>query len=128
MDPVFPTFLGLPFIFLMTSLGSSVVFLSGSEVNEIARTMMPGLAAGIMLSAALCSLLAPSIAEAKKQDLHFPAFAPCVVSFFFRCLLILLLDILIPLFLKRDQAGAIKKQPPISRAATHGVLYWLVAG
>jgi ZIP family zinc transporter len=72
--------------------------------------MMLGFAAGVTLSAALCSLLAPSIAEAKKQDLPFPAFARCVVSFFFRCLLILLLDILIPLFLKRDQAGALEEQ------------------
>jgi ZIP family zinc transporter len=114
MDPQIATVFGLSFLFLMTSFGSGVVFLFRRTVNEVARNAIFGFAAGVMLSAAFWGLLTPAINEAKEQNLSYPSWIPCVVGFFFGCLLILSLDLIIPFFQKSskksDNVSSAEKQ------------------
>jgi ZIP family zinc transporter len=108
MDPLLSTIFGLSFIFLMTSLGSSIVFFFARSVNEVIRNSVFGFAGGVMLSAAFWGLLTPAIEEAKSQNLSYPFWIPCVLGFFFGCLLILSLDIILPFFLNHVKTSVKK--------------------
>jgi ZIP family zinc transporter len=98
MDIILSTIFGFSFIFLMTSLGSLIVFFFHHSVNEVVRNAIFAAGAGVMLSASFWGLLAPSIEEAKAQNLPFPAFVPCVAGFLLGCLVIFALDLIVPLF------------------------------
>ena len=55
---------GTGFTFLMTSLGSAMVFFFKSRMNPKVQRIMLGFAAGVMIAAAVWSLLVPAIEEA----------------------------------------------------------------
>lgn len=54
-------FIGAFFIFLMTALGSAVVFLFKGEIPEKLNAVLLGFASGVMVSASVFSLIIPSI-------------------------------------------------------------------
>jgi ZIP family zinc transporter len=127
MDPILATTFSLSFIFLMTSLGSGIVFLFRRTVNEVVRNAVFGFAAGVMLSAAFWGLLIPAIAEAKTQNLSYPDWIPCIVGFFFGCLLILALDLVLPFFLKSSKKSDDSKVSDKERTARAVKLFLAVA-
>ena len=86
--------IGTGFIFLMTCLGSSVVFFFKKEVNKTINTIFLGFAAGIMISAAVFGLLVPAIETAEAND--FAGWVPAAIGFILGVLFLLLLDKLIP--------------------------------
>jgi ZIP family zinc transporter len=94
MNPLLWTIGGTGFIFLMTCLGSSVVFFFRKRVNRTIQTIFLGFAAGIMISASLFGLLVPAIetAEAAGTAGWIPAAGGFVLGVFF----LLALDKLIP--------------------------------
>jgi ZIP family zinc transporter len=55
---------GLGFVFLMTCLGSAVVFFFRNQTNKLFQTLFLGFAAGIMIAASVFGLLLPAIEEA----------------------------------------------------------------
>ncbi len=55
---------GTGFIFLMTCLGASVVFLFRKQTGKIMQRLFLGFAAGIMIAASVFGLLMPAIEEA----------------------------------------------------------------
>ena len=57
--------LGIAFIFLMTSLGSAVVFLFKGEIPPKINHFFLGFASGVMVAAAVWSLLLPSLTQAE---------------------------------------------------------------
>ncbi len=57
--------LGIAFIFLMTSLGSAVVFLFKGEIPPKINHFFFGFASGVMVAAAVWSLLLPSLTQAE---------------------------------------------------------------
>lgn len=67
-NPVLLAFLGGTFTFLVTALGSSLVFFL-KKVNKTYLDSMLALSAGIMLSASFFSLLNPCIEKAKELNL-----------------------------------------------------------
>ena len=59
------TFLGTGFTFLMTVLGSAVIFLVKKGTNDNIQKTFLGFAAGIMIAASVWSLLIPAIEQAE---------------------------------------------------------------
>ena len=55
------TTIGFSIIFLMTTLGSSLVFFFKKDISHKVNSMLLGLAGGIMVAASVWSLIIPSI-------------------------------------------------------------------
>jgi ZIP family zinc transporter len=85
---------GTGFIFLMTCLGSAMVFFFRNQSGRMLQTLFLGFAAGIMIAAAVFGLLVPAIAEAEAKGGigWIPAAGGFVIGVFF----LYLLDLLIP--------------------------------
>ena len=95
MEDIWFTVLGICFIFMMTTLGSAVVFFFKGEISPKLNAIFFGFASGIMIAASVWSLLLPAINESKA---HFGdlAFFPAVVGILFGGIFIILLDIFLP--------------------------------
>jgi ZIP family zinc transporter len=106
MHPTAATIFGFSFIFLMTSLGSAIVFFFRGTLNETIRCSVFGFAGGVMISASFWGLLTPSLEEAAEQNLSYPEWIPCVVGFVLGCLFLLALDIVVPLCIKEEPKDA----------------------
>ncbi len=67
--------LGTLFTFLMTVLGSAVVFLFRGELKESVQKLFFGFAAGVMIAASIWSLLLPAMEAAQESGVQpwFPA-------------------------------------------------------
>jgi ZIP family zinc transporter len=85
---------GTGFIFLMTCLGSAMVFFFHKQTSRIIQTLFLGFAAGIMISAAVFGLLVPAIEEAEANGLI--GWIPAAGGFVLGVLFLLGLDRLIP--------------------------------
>lgn len=90
------TVLGFLIIFVMTTLGSAVVFLVKNRISPKTNALILGFAAGIMISAAFWSLLVPSVeAYAGYGKLNW---LPASVGVILGGLFLMLLDRVIPHF------------------------------
>jgi len=85
---------GTGFIFLMTCLGSAVVFLFRGRMTGGVQRMLLGFAAGIMIAASVFGLLVPSIAEATAHG--WPGWLPAAGGFVAGVAFLMLLDRVIP--------------------------------
>ncbi|MDR2741257.1 MAG: ZIP family metal transporter [Treponema sp.] len=85
---------GTGFIFLMTCLGSAMVFLFRNQSSRILQTLFLGFAAGVMVAAAVFGLLVPAIAEAEMGG--GVGWIPAAGGFVLGVLFLFLLDRLIP--------------------------------
>ncbi|MDR0537948.1 MAG: ZIP family metal transporter [Tannerellaceae bacterium] len=94
MNTLLWTALGTGFIFIMTCMGASVVFLFRKEVNRNIQTVFLGFAAGIMIAAAVFGLLVPAIREAEENG--FAGWLPASIGFILGVLFLLALDKIIP--------------------------------
>lgn len=93
---MFQVVFGIVFIFLMTTLGSAVVFFFKKKVNPNFNKLFLGFASGVMIAASIWSLLLPSMESA--EELYLPSWLPAVIGFIFGGLFLLLLDKTIPHF------------------------------
>ena len=87
---------GLLIPFLGTSLGSACVLFMKKELDARLQKGLSGFAAGVMIAAAVWSLLIPSMNQAGEQGLGKLAFVPAVIGFCLGMLFLLLLDVVIP--------------------------------
>lgn len=86
--------IGIFIPFLGTTLGSACVFFMKKQMNEMLQRCLTGFAAGVMVAAAIWSLLIPSLEQA--SDLGRFSFVPAVAGFLFGMAFLLLLDGIIP--------------------------------
>jgi ZIP family zinc transporter len=79
------TSLGLGFVFLMTSLGSSAALVLGKRSGGVTQKIFLGFAAGVMIAASVWSLLIPAIeeAEAAGHPGWIPAAGGLIIGIFF---------------------------------------------
>lgn len=99
--------IGLAIPFIGTTLGSAMVFLMKSKINEKVEKVLLGFAAGVMIAASVWSLLIPAIDMAEEAGKT--AWMPATVGFLFGVLFLLILDSLIPhLHLNDDKPEGIK--------------------
>ena len=85
---------GLGFIFLMTCLGSAMVFIFRNTSSGKIQQISMGFAAGVMIAASVWSLLIPAIEEAEAQGLT--GWIPATGGFTLGVIFLLVLDNLIP--------------------------------
>lgn len=89
------TIIGFSIIFLMTSLGASLVFFFKNDISQKINSLLLGLAGGIMVAASIWSLIIPSI---EMSEVTFGRFAwfPAATSIILGGLLLALLDKIVP--------------------------------
>lgn len=85
---------GTGFTFLMTALGSALVFLFRGSIRPGVQRIFLGLAAGIMIAASVWSLLIPAIEEA--QALGGSGLVPAAGGFALGVGFLMLMDCLLP--------------------------------
>lgn len=87
------TILGITFAFVMTLLGSSLVFFFKKDINSKLKTVFYGLSAGIMLAATIWSLIIPSINNS--EHLGNLSFLPAVIGILVGAGFIAILDLIV---------------------------------
>ena len=85
---------GTGFTFLMTTLGSAMVFLFRGKINEKIQRIFLGFAAGVMIAASVWSLLIPAIDRAEEAGQV--GWIPAAGGFALGILFLLLMDQLLP--------------------------------
>ena len=102
MQPVLWAAGGTGFTCLMTALGASMVFFFRKRVSAGAQRIFLGFAAGVMVAAAVWSLLIPAIEEAESQGV--PGWLPAAGGFLLGVGFLMALDSVMPhLHLGADQ-------------------------
>ena len=79
---------GTQFIFLMTTLGASLVFFLRSSAPRF-QNLLPGFAGGVMTAASVWSLLLPAIEQTGSEG-RLPAWLPAALGVMLGALFILL--------------------------------------
>ena len=80
--------------FLGTVLGAACVFFMKKQMSETLQKILSGFAAGVMVAAAVWSLLIPSLEQSKM--LGELSFVPAVIGFWLGIMFLLFLDHVIP--------------------------------
>ena len=88
------TFLGIMIPFLGTALGAACVFFMKRSLGDLVQRALAGFAAGVMVAAAIWSLLIPAIEQS--EGMGKLSFLPAFVGFGGGVLFLLALDHLIP--------------------------------
>ena len=107
------TIFGIAFIFLMTTLGASVVYIFNAGQNKKLNSIFLGFASGVMIAASIWSLLLPAIEQS--SGFGKLKFLPASVGFVVGGLFLVLLDKVSPNFhsskisLNTDRFKQIKK-------------------
>lgn len=111
------TAIGIIFIFLMTTIGSAVVFCFKKGTSSKINSLFLGFASGLMIAASVWSLLLPSIEQSK--DLGKFSFIPASCGIILGCLFLVLMDKVIPYFLNRKSKNesALPKKRGLSKSS-----------
>lgn len=89
------TIAGFSIIFLMTTLGSALVFLFKKGISPKVNSLLLGIAAGVMVAASVWSLIIPAI-EMSEEALGFFSWIPAAVGLVLGGILLALLDKIVP--------------------------------
>lgn len=95
MNYTLTTILGFSIIFLMTTLGASLVFFFRNDISKTINSFLLGIAGGIMVAASIWSLIMPSIDMSEATFGKF-AWFPAAVSILVGGLTLALLDKIVP--------------------------------
>ena len=95
MDNTILIIIGFSIIFIMTTLGSSLVFLFRKEISQGINSFLLGIAGGIMVAASIWSLIMPSI-EMSEESFGDFAWFPAAVSIILGGIVLALLDKIVP--------------------------------
>ncbi len=98
MDKIYIAIIGISIIFLMTTLGSALVFVFKKDLNAKFQKIFLGFASGVMIAASIWSLLLPSIEQAKQLSMI--SWLPAAIGFLVGGGFLFLLDKIIPHFHK----------------------------
>lgn len=94
MNATAMTVLGFSLIFLSTAAGAALVFFFKKDLSPKFNTLFLGFASGVMIAAAVWSLLIPSLEGA--EDYGAWSFIPATVGFIVGGLFLVLLDRVVP--------------------------------
>ncbi len=123
---ILQAFIATSFTFLVTALGSSLVFFFRSVNKGILNTML-GFGAGVMIAASFWSLLAPSIELS--EDLGWPPALPAAVGFLLGALTLLIFDIFIQSKLSNSKSSSTRRSILLVSAVTlHNIPEGLAIG
>lgn len=131
MDNLTITIIGVSFIFLMTTLGSGVVFLLRKNVSSNFNSLFLGFASGLMIAASVWSLILPAIDQSQTWgDL---SFLPVSIGIVLGCAFLELLNKLLPCIFnkknKTDKKVGLSKSSKLFLAVTlHNIPEGLAVG
>ena len=123
------TILGTIFIFFMTCLGASLVFLFKKEVSQKIYSLFLGFASGLMVAASIWSLIIPAIE--RSADFGNFSFVPASVGIILGVGFLILLDVLLPKILNRknNKGKTLSKASKLFLAVTlHNIPEGLAVG
>ncbi len=107
MQPILWASIGTGFTFLMTTLGSAMVFFFWKAVNAKIQRIFLGFAAGVMVAASVWSLLIPAIEEAESTGGI--GWIPAAGGFILGIAFLMMMDVLLPhLHLDANQPEGLK--------------------
>ena len=89
------TIIGFSIIFIMTTLGASLVFFFKKDISQSINSFLLGIAGGIMVAASIWSLIMPSIDMSEASFGKF-AWFPAAVSIILGGIILALLDKIVP--------------------------------
>lgn len=110
------TIFGMAFIFIMTALGSALVFCFKKEIPSKFNAILLGCASGVMIAASVWSLLLPAIEQAGKSWGGL-AFFPIGAGFLLGGVFLVLLDKAAPILTSRIKGGERAPSRGLSGAA-----------
>lgn len=94
------TIFGVSFIFIMTTLGSAIVFLFKKSISDKLNSLFLGFASGLMIAASVWSLIIPALDQsASYGKLNF---IPATLGIVLGCLFLVVMDKILPYFIKKD--------------------------
>lgn len=93
-SPILLALIGTGFTFLMTTLGSGMVFLFKAEVKDSFQRVFLGFAAGVMIAASVWSLLIPAIEQADQMGQT--GWIPAALGFILGGLFLFVMDRILP--------------------------------
>lgn len=129
MSNIAITIIGIAFIFLMTTLGSMVVFVFKRPIKDKTKSLMLGFASGLMIATSVWSLLLPSISQSQNYGTF--SFLPATVGVILGGLFLAFLDIFVPWLLsrKKDNVSSLDKSKKLFLAVTlHNIPEGLAVG
>ena len=102
MNPLVVSIIAISILLLSTTLGSGFVFLMKKNFSARTGSIIMGVASGVMLSVSIFGLLIPSMEEASLYygDLDI---LPVVIGFILGCILLFVLDKVVPHLHKNDE-------------------------
>lgn len=104
MNKYIITVIGLSFIFLMTSLGGSLVFLFRKNLSGKTNSLFLGFASGLMIASAVWSLLLPAIEQSSNYGDF--KFLPAAIGLILGTLFLVLMDKFVPYLLNRKNKSS----------------------
>ena len=114
------TLIGILFIFLMTTMGSTIVFFFKKKISDKANTIFLGFASGIMIAASIWSLILPALEMSK--DYGNWKILPTLIGFLLGGVFLVLLDKVIP----HIHSGIDKEEGPKNNFAKSTKLFLAV--
>lgn len=122
------TALGIGFIFLLSTLGSALVYCFKGELSPKTNAAFLGLASGVMLAASVWSLLLPALSQSQKGWGRY-AFIPVSVGFLSGALFLWLFDKCTPAARKQGVVSEREKAKRLFLAVTlHNIPESLAVG
>jgi ZIP family zinc transporter len=109
-DPILLAFVATMFTWLVTALGSAMVFFF-KTINKKVLNAMLGFAAGVMIAASFWSLLKPAIEMAEESNGSTPGWMPAVIGFLLGGVFLFVMDKILPhlhMGLSTEKAEGIK--------------------
>lgn len=100
MNAYIITSIGLSVVFLMNTLGASLVFLFRKDLSGKVNSLFLGFASGLMIASSVWSLLLPAIEQSSSYGDF--SFLPASLGIIIGTLFLVIMDKLVPYFLKRN--------------------------
>lgn len=102
------TILGISFIFLMTTLGSALVFLFKRNVSDKLNSIFSGFSSGIMIAASVWSLILPALSQSESWGKL--AFLPVTIGFVLGVIFLVVVEKLATVVEKKNDKPYKKKR------------------
>ena len=112
MDKYLASFIGISFIFVMTTAGSALVFFFKKDLSKRIKELLLGLASGVMMAASIWSLLIPAL-ESNKNTISNYIIISC--TFILGGLFMYLIDRILPLVKLSKSEDGLKTKSVLSK-------------
>ena len=114
MDKYLASFIGISFIFVMTTAGSALVFFFKKDLSKRIKELLLGLASGVMMAASIWSLLIPAL-ESNKNTISNYIIISC--TFILGGLFMYLIDRILPLVKLSKSEDVLKTKSVLSKTS-----------